>query len=345
MDQDEYAGVLQAAQEPQQPSALAPKSAAVLTTTAPLLACQAAGLLHTSAPGPAPCDTPAVVKPKPAAAQQQQPHKAVQQLTADRQQAVQGHAHAEPQGQARAALQASHADAAGQQARVRKKRKTTASKAGQALQSEAHPLESQQQQQQQQQQLNKQVHACMASVATQTDAWLATDTAELLEGGPAQAGDTGKVCRQAAQGGNTFPVVASPYLSTGCAVSLCPTAPLAASPNRAVVVQHRTPALEACKEQNTDLACGIQKKPDSGSLLARNLLLQGVPVPTPSAHSPSQDKAAHAGFTTAKDSVPMSQPVVLIGSTNTSKKQSKRKRKHASLGAARGKVTHCDSSA
>ena len=74
--------MLQAAQEPQQPSALAPKSAAVLTTTAPLLACQAAGLLHTSAPGPAPCDTPAVVKPKPAAAQQQQAHKAEQQYTA-----------------------------------------------------------------------------------------------------------------------------------------------------------------------------------------------------------------------------------------------------------------------
>ena len=112
-----------------------------------------------------------------------------------------------------------------------------------------------------------------------------------------------------------------------------------------MAVQHQTPALEACKEQNIHLACGNQEKPDLGSPLAGNFLLEDLPVPTPSAHRPSQDKAAHAGFTTAKDSVPMSQPVVLIGSTNTSKKQSKRKRKHASLGAARGKVTHCDSSA
>ncbi len=47
-----------------------------------LLSRQAAGLLQTSEPGPALCDTPAVVKPKPAAAQQQQAHKAEQQYTA-----------------------------------------------------------------------------------------------------------------------------------------------------------------------------------------------------------------------------------------------------------------------
>ena len=176
MGQDECAGVIQAAQQPQQPSAVAPHPAAVLTTSSPLLTCQAAGLQQTSQLGPALCDTPAVVKPKPPAAQQT--HKAVQQLTANRQQAVQGHAHAKPKGRAKTALQESHADAAGQQARVRKKRKTMASKAGQALQSEAHPLGSQQQQQQQ-------VHACVTSVATQTDAWIPADTAKLLESDPA----------------------------------------------------------------------------------------------------------------------------------------------------------------
>ncbi len=347
MGQDEYAGVLQAAQQPQQPSAVAPKPAARLTTRAPLLTCQAAGLLQTSKPGATLCDTPAVVKPKPAAAQQQQAHKAVQQLTADQPQAVQGHAHAKPQGQAKTALQESHADAAGQQARVRKKRKT---KVDQALQSEAFPLESQQrqlqqQQQQQQQQLNQQVHANVASVATQTDAGTVADTAKLLEGDPAQADDTGKVHRQAAQGGNTFPIVASPYLSRGRAVSLCLTAPQEASPTRAKAVQHQTPALEDCKEQDAELACGNQEKPDSDSLLAGRFLLEGLHVQTPSAHRPSQDKAAAGRFMAAEDSVPISQPVVLIDSTNTSQKQSKRKGKHALLGAATGKLTHCGSSA
>ncbi len=272
MGQDECAGVIQAAQQPQQPSAVAPHPAAVLTTSLPLLTCQAAGLQQTSQLGPALCDTPAVVKPKPPAAQQQQTHKAVQQLTANRQQAVQGHAHAKPKGRAKTALQESHADAAGQQARV-KKRKTMASKAGQALQSEAHPLGSQQQQQP----LNKQVLACVTSVATQTDAWIPADTAKLLESDPAQADATGKVHRQAAQA-NTFPVVASPYLNTGCAVSLCPTAPLAASPNRAVAVQHQTPASEACKEQDADLACGIQEKPDMGSPVAKRSLHDGLSI-------------------------------------------------------------------
>ena len=341
MGQDEFAGVLQAAQQPQQPSALAPQPAAVLTTMAPLLACPAAGLPQTSEPGPPLCDIRAVVKPKPAAAQQLPAPEAVQQLTADRQQAVQGQAQAKPQGRARTALQASHADAAGQQARVRKKRKTKADHALQEM-----PLElQQQQQQQQQQQLNKQVHACVATVATQTDAWISADTAELLEGDPAQAGDTCKVHRQAAQCGNTTPVVASPYLSTGRAVSLCPTAPLAASPTRAKAVRRQTPALEACQEQDAELVCGDQEKPDSGSRLAGRDLLKGLHNPTPSAHRPSQDKAADACFMAAEDSVPTSQPVVLIDSTNTSKKQKKRKGKHASSGVATGSLTHCGSSA
>jgi len=112
-----------------------------------------------------------------------------------------------------------------------------------------------------------------------------------------------------------------------------------------MAVQHQTPALEACKEQNIHLACGNQEKPDLGSPLAGNFLLEDLPVPTPSAHRPSPDKAAHAGFMAAEDSVPISPPVVLTESTDTSKKQSKRKRKHTSLGAARGKVTHRGSSA
>ncbi len=112
-----------------------------------------------------------------------------------------------------------------------------------------------------------------------------------------------------------------------------------------MAVQHQTPALEACKEQNIDLACGNQEKPDLGSPLAGNFLLEDLHVPTPSAHRPIQDKAADACFMAAEDSGPISQPVVLIGSTNTSQKQSKRKRKHASLGAAKGKLTHCSFSA
>ncbi|DBB05775.1 TPA: hypothetical protein ACH3X1_012371 [Trebouxia sp. C0004] len=326
----------QAAQQPQRPSALAPKPAAVLTTRAPLLTCEAAGLLQTLKPGPVLCDKPALVKPKLAVAQQQQAHKVVQQLTVDRQQAVQGHAHAKSQGQAITASQESHPDAASQQARFRQKRKT---KADQALQSQAFPLESQkqllQQQQQQQQQLSKQEHACVASAATQTDAGVATDTAE-LEGDPARADDTRKtqVHRQAAQGSN--PVVASAYLSTQRAVSLCPTAPLVALPTRAVAVQHQTPALEACKEQDAELACGNQEKPESGSPLAGRFLHKGLHVKTPSAHRPSQDKAADAHFMAVEDSVPICQPVVLTDFTNTSQKHSKRKHKHALLGAATG---------
>jgi len=336
LGQYEYASVLQAAPKQQQLSALAPKPAAALTSRAPLLTCPVAGLLQTSEAG---------VEPKPATAQHQQAHKAAQQPTVDWQQAVQGHADAKPQGQAKAALQESHADAAGQQARVRKKRKTKASKTDQALQSEASPLESRQQQlqQQQQQQLNKQVHACVASAATQTDAGIAADTAQFLEGNPAQADDTGKVqmYRQAAQGSNTFPVVAGSYLSTGRAVLLCPTAPLAASPTRAMALQHQSPAWE----QAVELACGDQETPDSGSLLAGSFLHRSLHIQTALAHKPSQDKAADAHFMPAVDSVPICQPVVLIDSTNTSQKQSKRKGKHASLGAATGKLTHCSSSA
>ena len=334
--------MLQAAQRSQQPSAVAPKPAARLTTKTPLLTCQAAGLLQTSKSAPVLCDTPAVEKPNPAAAQQQQACKAVQQLTADRQQVVQGHAQAKPQGQAKSALRESHADAAGQQARTRKKRKT---KANQDLQLKPFCLESQQQQlqqQQQQQQVNKQLHQCVASVATQTDAWIATDTAELPKGDPAQADDTGKVHRQAAQGGNTLPIVASPHLRTGGAVPLCPTALLAALPTTAKSVQHQTPASEACKEQDAELAC---EKRDSSSLLAGRFLLEGLHVQTPSAHRPSQDKAPDGCFRAPEDSVPTSQPLVLSDFTNTSQKQSKRKGKRVSLGAATGTLTYCGSSA